>query len=94
MFCSGVFALCAVMGAIVLPPIMTLGSYYISMTSGQLTMALLLDSLGAFMFEHKKATFPRVLGTILTILGSALSQLPVMIEKYKINKANEGFVQV
>jgi len=94
MFCSGVFALCAVLGAIVLPPLMTLGSYYICMTSGQLTMALILDSMGAFSFEYKKVTFPRLFGTILTIIGSMLSQLPVMIEKYKVKKECEGFVQV
>jgi len=94
MFCSGPFSLACVFGAIALPPLITLGSHYICLTSGQLTMALYLDSIGAFTFEQKTATASRVIGTILTILGAALSRLPYMLESYRIKKANAGFVQV
>jgi len=80
MFCSGVYTLAALLGAIAFPPIITLGSFYICLTSGQLTLALYLDSIGAFTFELKAATTPRVLGTILTIFGAVLSRLPFIIE--------------
>jgi len=83
MFCSGVYTLAALLGAIAFPPIITLGSFYICLTAGQLTLALYLDSIGAFTFELKPATTLRVLGTILTIFGAVQSRLPFIIEDYR-----------
>jgi len=83
MFFGGPFSLACVFGAIALPPLITLGSHYICLTSGQLTMALYLDSIGAFTFEQKDATALRITGTILTILGAILSRLPFMLETNK-----------
>jgi len=85
MFFGGPFSLACVFGAIALPPLITLGSHYICLTSGQLTMALYLDSIGAFTFEQKDATDTRIIGTLLTILGAVMSRLPFMLETYKIN---------
>jgi len=85
MFLGGPFSVASVFGAIALPPLITLGSHYICVTSGQLTMAIYLDSIGAFTFEQKPATATRIIGTLLTILGAVLSQLPFMLETYRIN---------
>jgi len=85
MFFGGPFSLACVSGAIALPPLITIGSHYICMTSGQLTIAIYLDSIGAFTFEQKPATATRILGTLLTILGAVLSRLPFMLETYRIN---------
>ena len=80
MFTAGPFVFGSVFGAIALPPLITLGSYYIVLTSGQLTMALYLDSIGAFTFEQKPATTARIIGTLLTILGAVFSRLPFILE--------------
>lgn len=75
MFCGGPFSLATVFGAIVLPPFITLRSHFICMTSGQLVMALYLDSIGAFLFEQKDATRYRIVGTSMTCFGAILSRL-------------------
>jgi len=80
MFTAGPFLFLTVFGSIALPPLITLGSHYIILTSGQLTMALYLDSIGAFTFERKPATTGRIIGTLLTILGAVFSRLPFMLE--------------
>jgi len=80
MFTAGPPTFCAIYGAIALPPLITLGSHYICMTSGQLTMALYLDTVGAFTFEPKPATTARVVGTLAAIVGAVFSRLPFMLE--------------
>lgn len=85
MFFGGIFSSACVSGAIALPPLITRGSYYICLTSGQLTMALYLDSIGAFTFEQKDATDTRIIGTLLTISGAVMSRLPFMLDTKKVN---------
>jgi len=95
MFTAGPFVFCTVLGGIALPQLITLGSYYIVLTSGQLTMALYLDSIGAFTLEQKPATTARILGTLLTILGAGFSRLPFMLEsnkKKELQKTPKYFV--
>jgi len=81
MLCGGPFSLATVFGAIALPPLITLGSHYICMTSGQLVMALYLDSIGAFTFEQKDATRYRIIGTAMTCAGAILSRLQTQFRK-------------
>jgi len=81
MFCGGPFSLATVFGAIALPPLITLGSHYICMTSGQLVMALYLDAIGAFTFEQKHATNYRIIGTAMTCAGAILSRLQMLFRK-------------
>jgi len=92
MFTGGVFTLCNTFGAVALPPLITLGSHYICLTSGQLTMALYLDSIGAFTFEQKPATTIRISATLLSILGALL--VSIFGGDNKSNKSTQDIWEV
>lgn len=78
----GTFFVCSV---IYISPLIGFSLYYIAVIIGQIICSMLIDNFGLFWSIKKKLTLFNIIGSILTLSGAVIFQIPGFIGKHNYN---------